>query len=111
MIQVDIPMPPVCDKCLFMDDDSDYPYCMALQESRGYTFRIREKRFPNCPLKEIKPIKPVRDNRIWLCGNCGDYVGFEDNDPSDPNEYDNFCRKCGMPVLWEKKYDNNYNNG
>ena len=55
-------------------------------------------------LKEQEAFKPVRDEktgRIWLCGNCGSYVGFEDNDPHDPNEYDNYCRKCGKPVLWE----------
>lgn len=51
-----------------------------------------------------EPIKPVLDEmwpRIYLCGNCGFYVGFEDHDDYDPNEYDNFCRKCGKPVLWE----------
>ena len=55
-------------------------------------------------LKEQKPVKPVLDERtgrIWLCGNCGSYVGFEDHDENDPNEFDNFCRKCGRPVLWE----------
>ena len=58
MIQIDIPMPKVCDDCPFMDEDhGDYPYCVALGQNRGYTFRIREKRFPNCPLKPIEEQK------------------------------------------------------
>ena len=55
-------------------------------------------------LKEQDAVKPVLDEqtgRIWLCGKCGSYVGFEDNDPHDPNEFDNFCRCCGTPVLWK----------
>lgn len=55
-------------------------------------------------LKEREAVEPVLDEqtgRMWLCGKCGSYVGFEDNDPYDPNEFDNYCRKCGRPVLWE----------
>ena len=58
MIQIDMPMPKVCDDCPFMDEDhGDYPYCIALGQNRGYTFRIREKRFPNCPLKSVEEQK------------------------------------------------------
>ena len=52
------------------------------------------------------PVKPVRSKKLprcWACGNCGTYVGFEDSDPTDPNEFDNYCRKCGRPVLWGKE--------
>ena len=57
-------------------------------------------------LREQTSVKPERDSlsgRIWLCGNCGEFVGFEDHDLMDPNEFDNYCRKCGKKVLWEKK--------
>ena len=57
-------------------------------------------------LSRQSPVKPVRDEnlpRCWVCGKCGTYIGFDDPDPTDPNEYDNFCRKCGHPVLWEKE--------
>lgn len=57
-------------------------------------------------MSAFNPVKPVRDKetgRCWCCGNCGTYVGFEDNDSADPNEYDNYCRKCGRPVLWRKE--------
>ena len=58
MIQIDMQMPKVCDDCPFMDEDhGDYPYCIALGQNRGYTFRIREKRFPNCPLKSVEEQK------------------------------------------------------
>jgi hypothetical protein len=55
-------------------------------------------------LKEQEAVKPVRDTiarRFWVCGNCGEYVGFEDDDPFDSKEFDNYCRRCGKPVLWE----------
>ena len=55
MIQINMTMPNSCSECKFMDEDhGDYPYCWALNANRGYKFPIREKRFPNCPLKQIK---------------------------------------------------------
>lgn len=63
MIQIDMQMPAVCDECPLLDESGDYAYCRALQESRGYTFRTREKRFENCPLHDV--FIPER------CPHCG----------------------------------------
>ena len=51
-------MPKCCDECFALDDNGDYPFCLISQEQRGYTFPIREKRMPNCPLieREFKKI-------------------------------------------------------
>ena len=58
MIQIEMKMPKVCGDCPFMDDDhGDYPWCVTLQQNRGYTFDIRTKRFPNCPLKPVEEQK------------------------------------------------------
>lgn len=59
MIQINIPMPRNCDECRFSDDSGDYPYCRVLQETRGYTFDMTKKKFPNCPLKPVE--KPKED--------------------------------------------------
>ena len=46
-------MPETCKKCIFLDDDYDYPECKITGETRGYTFNTRTERMPKCPLKEI----------------------------------------------------------
>lgn len=51
MIEIDMQAPKTCGDCPFMDDNGDYPYCIVLQQSQGYTFNIYAKRFPNCPIK------------------------------------------------------------
>lgn len=84
MIQIDMKMPKVCDVCPFMDDNhGDYPWCIALQQNRGYNFPIIEKRFPNCPLKpvedkkedsetnKLKHICRVLFNRCKVVGSAG----------------------------------------
>ena len=89
MIQINMPMPKVCDDCPFMDDGhGDYPFCMALHENRGYTFRIKEGRFPNCPLKpveekkesaetdKLKNICRVLFNRCKVVGSAGGAMCF-----------------------------------
>ena len=55
--------------------------------------------------EKTKPVKPKRDitGRMWRCGNCGQYVGYESNNPLHPNEFNNFCRNCGRPVLYESR--------
>ena len=54
MVQIEIPVPEVCGECRFMDENrGDYPYCVALQQNRGYSFDVDKKRFPNCPLKPV----------------------------------------------------------
>ena len=50
MILIDIDMPSCCADCPLFDDRWDYPTCYVTQESRGYNFKIHEKRMPNCPL-------------------------------------------------------------
>lgn len=46
-------MPNACRDCPFLDDDGDYPKCIATHEIRGYNFRISELKMNKCPLKEL----------------------------------------------------------
>ena len=55
------PMPKTCFECFALDDNGDYPTCIITQTARGYTFRVREKRMPNCPLEEMPSTS---------CDNC-----------------------------------------
>ena len=55
MIQIDMPMPKCCDECFALDDHGDYPFCLISKDQRGYTFNVREKRMPTCPLKAQEP--------------------------------------------------------
>lgn len=64
MICIDMKMPACCNECPFLDDNGDYPYCLVLQSSRGYTFSTRTRRFPNCPL--IDQDKEDEKHRILL---------------------------------------------
>ena len=52
MILIDMEMPTCCADCPLYDDRWDYPTCYVTQESRGYNFKIHEKRMPKCPLRE-----------------------------------------------------------
>ena len=54
MVLLNIEMPLYCADCPAYDDRWDYPTCFITNESRGYNFKIFEKRMPHCPLKEIK---------------------------------------------------------
>lgn len=47
-----IDMPSCCDECFVLDDNGDYPMCIITQEQRGYTFRTKDQKMTNCPLKE-----------------------------------------------------------
>lgn len=51
MVQIDMKMPQCCDECFALYDEGDYPFCLISQTSQGYTFRTREERMKNCPLK------------------------------------------------------------
>ena len=55
MILIDIDMPSCCAECPLFDDNYDYPTCYCTQSSRGYKFKIHEKRMPDCPLKDFIP--------------------------------------------------------
>ena len=66
MIQIDMPMPQVCDECKFYDDNGDYPYCIVTGTRRGYNYRGREQRMDDCPLQEIKK----------TCSSCR-HFGYE----------------------------------
>ncbi len=52
MVLLDINMPTCCANCPLFEDRYDYPTCYITQESRGYNFKIYEKRMPECPLRE-----------------------------------------------------------
>ena len=47
-------MPKCCDECFALDDNGDYPTCIITHTSRGYNFRVREKRMDDCPLSPLK---------------------------------------------------------
>lgn len=95
MIQINIPMPKCCGDCFALDDNGDYPRCIITNEQRGYTFRIREKRMPNCPLKEydeeIKPIKTI-GKQITTVEKLGSF----------PAEYQ--CKECKSIFIGRLKY-------
>ena len=57
MVLLNIEMPLCCAECPIYDDRWDYPTGYITNESRGYNFKIHEKRMPNCPLKEIQEEK------------------------------------------------------
>ena len=50
-------MPSCCHDCPAYDDRWDYPTCYLTNESRGYNFKIYEKRMPKCPLKDLEEIE------------------------------------------------------
>ena len=92
-------------ECPYLHDCHDLMKPMFVELAKDVLALLKEQ---NAEIRQLKlalePVKPVLDEkcpRIYLCGNCGFYVGFEDHDDNDPNEYDNFCRKCGTPVLWK----------
>lgn len=100
MIQIDIKMPKSCGDCHFIDDNGDYPYCLVLQQNRGYTFDVNMKRFPNCPLKEVdnsqyeeemakrKRMCKVLFNRCRVVGSAGGAM----------------CAFCGMREECEEEH-------
>lgn len=51
MLILDMPMPRACDDCPMLDESGDYPMCRITQETRGYSFNVREKRMDRCPIK------------------------------------------------------------
>jgi hypothetical protein len=65
MVLLNIEMPSCCYECPAYDDRWDYPTCYITNESRGYNFKIHEKRMPGCPLKE--------DLTCYNCKNLGKY--------------------------------------
>ena len=48
-----IDMPSCCNECRFLNDNYDYPECIATGETRGYNFKVGEKRMDKCPLRAI----------------------------------------------------------
>ena len=79
MIQIDMEMPKCCDECFVLDENGDYPMCLITHRSRGYNFRTREIRMPDCPLKDVEPrvmtleeveewcaIHPHKQSPLWV---------------------------------------------
>lgn len=56
-----IDMPRCCNECFAIDDSGDYPLCRITQEQKGYTFRTREQKMDECPLKKM-PYKKKYNN-------------------------------------------------
>ena len=67
-----IDMPSCCGECFALDDRSDYPVCLITQEQKGYTFRTREKRMKECPLRFV-PEKLEGSNSVYY-----QWDGYED---------------------------------
>lgn len=59
MIFIDIEMPKCCADCPLYNDNYDYPTCNVTGSSRGYNFKIHEKRMPDCPLYEEESVKDI----------------------------------------------------
>lgn len=59
MIFIDIKMPKCCADCPLYNDNYDYPTCNVTGSSRGYNFKIHEKRMPDCPLYEEESVKDI----------------------------------------------------
>lgn len=84
-------MPSVCDECWALDESGDYPMCRITGETRGYNFRVYEKRMDKCPLIELPNHgdlieKPILIDELAIseepddCSGCASY-----------NSYDDFC--------------------
>ena len=59
-------MPSVCDCCWALDESGDYPMCRMTGETRGYNFRVREKRMDRCPLIELPDHGDLIDRDVLL---------------------------------------------
>ena len=111
MIQIDMPMPKCCDECFALDDHGDYPFCLISQDQRGYTFNVREKRMPTCPLKAQEPRKPHYTRLEYMVNGMPVVV----NHPECPKCVENglvlwdaeiekgtaYCKRCGQAVKWD----------
>ena len=58
-------MPSVCDECWALDESGDYPICRITEETRGYNFRVREKRMDRCPLIELPDHGDLIDRDVF----------------------------------------------
>ena len=81
MIQIDMEMPKCCDECFALDDHGDYPFCLISQDQRGYTFNVRKRRMPTCPLKAQGP--RVMTLEEVITSKPGTVVWLEDFDKPD----------------------------
>ena len=50
-------------------------------------------------LKEQEAVEPINSYGTFRCGNCRNIVGY--NDGHGRGYQNNFCSKCGRPVLLE----------
>ena len=83
MLILDMPMPRACDDCPMLDESGDYPMCRITQETRGYSFNVREKRMDRCPIK----------GELTRCGECR-YYDEKDHNCIDEMAY----ARCWMPI-------------
>lgn len=75
----DIEMPECCDKCWALNDYGDYPVCLITGETKGYNFRIRERRMDKCPLIEIPTPHGRLIDEKWIKEYITDTTeGFEE---------------------------------
>ena len=96
----DMEMPRSCSECPFLDDNGDYPFCLVNQKSRGYTFNIREKRMPTCPLLEPYTHEDS-DFILFTCSKCGRKYGVDNlkkhwDEEWGFNYYISNCPDCGQ---------------
>ena len=107
-------MPSVCDCCWALDESGDYPMCRITEETRGYNFRVREKRMDKCPLIElpdhVKHGKWIKmsdaDGVYWACSECGEDIPRVSHfDPRfdlfprlESIDMTNYCPNCGAPM-------------
>lgn len=103
MIQIDIPMPTCCYECFALDDSGDYPFCLISQDVRGYTFNVRRRRMPTCPLKAQEPRvmtleEALGEDECWIECRSG-ACGYGDALISDDGERVEFYRPHSIDTL------------
>lgn len=65
-------IPECCSDCQLLNDSYDYPECIITGETRGYNFRIHERKMDKCPLKLL----PEKECRSGCFDEYGD--GYAD---------------------------------
>lgn len=71
-----IDMPKCCDECFALDENGDYPSCVITQKQQGYTFKTREQRMENCPLKTFKERNEYIEDVIFQLNCIKEHLKF-----------------------------------
>ena len=96
-------MPECCGKCWAINVYGDYPICLITGETRGYNFRIRERRMDKCPLVEV----PTPHGRLIDADALKEVIAAtyfsqdeKDKAPMDDIPWMNGCNTKVKEVCW-----------